>query len=114
MTWCLVAVSPFLKANAGTVRSQTRFAVIPAIESRLERARTAQKSGMTHHLAVSSVNWQPVRTEPIPSGKCRSKGKIVSSNSKILTNSVTHNERRGTNSVAKTRELMFDNYPNCG
>ena len=24
------------------------------------------------------------------------------------------NERRGTNSVAKTGELMFDNYPNGG
>ena len=24
------------------------------------------------------------------------------------------NERRGTNSVAKTGQLMFDNYPNCG
>ena len=24
------------------------------------------------------------------------------------------NKRRGTNSVAKTGELMLDNYPNCG
>ena len=28
---------------------------------------------MTHHLAVSSVNWPPVRSEQIPSGKCRLK-----------------------------------------
>jgi len=78
MTPCLVAVSPFLKANSGTVRSQTRFAVVPAIERRLERARTTQKRGITHNLAVSTVNRQPVRSEQIPSGKCRFKGSFQS------------------------------------
>jgi hypothetical protein len=71
MMLCFVAESLLLKANAGTVRFQTRFAVFLGIERRLKRARTTRKGGMTHHLAVSSVNWPPVWSVQIPSGKCR-------------------------------------------
>jgi uncharacterized Zn finger protein len=54
MTPCLVAESPFLRANAGTVRFQTRFAAFLAIGRRLKRARMTQKRGRTRRLAISS------------------------------------------------------------
>jgi hypothetical protein len=51
MTLCLVAESPFLKANAGTVRFQVRFAVF------LDVLRVSGKAKMETRHGMSPTPW---------------------------------------------------------
>jgi hypothetical protein len=54
ITLCPVTELPLLKANTGTVRSQTRLTASLATRNRLRRAKTTPKCGLIHHLGISS------------------------------------------------------------
>jgi hypothetical protein len=61
----------WVKANAGTVRFQTRFAAILSTRSRLKRPSQGEFMEREATLGYHQVNGLPVRSVQIPSGKCR-------------------------------------------
>ncbi len=72
MTPCLVAESTFLRANAGTVRFQTRFAAILGIRNGLRRPSQGEFMEREATSGYHLLNRPLVRSVQIPPGKCRS------------------------------------------
>jgi hypothetical protein len=71
MTLCLVAESPLLKANAGTVRFQVRFAAFLGIRSGLERPSQGEFMEREATSGYHRLNRLPVWSVQVSSGKCR-------------------------------------------